>query len=229
MNEAPQRPLFSAIRFVIVLALVAASMNLIYQSFIRPLEPDAVAGQVKQLIAYQWHSHDAMKLARVEAVTLERKDGNEYAGLVVFSLGGYRTDAPITVKAARGSDIEWKLDGPSDQPLRMVNVEWHQIFVQHPVTMAEAKAYADWAADEKRLGRDPGSTVLSRTQGVTIVRIGMQAHVLADMEADPEFDSKTTAFFRDIAEGLSVRVFRGPVDINLCDTKLATKKVIAWR
>jgi hypothetical protein len=61
-----------------------------------------------------------------------------------------------------------------------------------------------------------GSTLLSRTHGV---RIGMQAHVLADMEADPEFDAKTTAFFRDIAEGISEQVFRGPVDVHLCDDK----------
>jgi hypothetical protein len=88
-------------------------------------DPTEIAAQVKPLVAAQWHPHAVMKFARGDAVTLEHKDGNEPAGLVVFSLGGDRTDAPVTVKAARGSEIEWKLAVPDGKPLQLVNVEWH--------------------------------------------------------------------------------------------------------
>jgi len=62
-----------------------------------------------------------------------------------------------------------------------------------------------------------GVTLISRLKGLPVVRMVVKDGVGA--EADP--------LFRAIADGLAEHVFRGPVDVWLCDTEMKTLKVVA--
>jgi len=210
----------TALWLAVVGASAVAGVGISY-FFTRPIDPGRVIALARPEIAAQWQAHPAMMHAKLNRIELQHHSGTTFTGHIHYSLGSYEASAPLTVKIAPGVGMGWHIDAGEDgAPMHLTKFGGEQVFGEHPITPTETKAYGEWMTQAGHFGpKGEGVTHISRVKGVPVVRMVVKDGVGA--EADP--------LFRAIADGLSENVFRGPVDVWLCDSEIKTVRVIASR
>jgi len=207
------------LKFGIALTVLGvAALAVVYFQWPRQIPPADLAAQVKREILHDWQGHPIMRFLTIDSIDLAHQGDDDYTGTAEFRLYGQMFKAPIDVKII-GGKAKWRFR-PGDEGALICEMGFKgaRVFRAYPITDDEAQHFGEAFVHEGIFTDEPTVCLLTRVEGVYQVRLMVKQGVVDDAAALERI--------RQTGAAVATNVFGGPVNIIMCDDKLATLVVI---